>query len=563
MGDIRHTIKGFLKNHAAAITAGFLMTAAVAAGLLQAGTTSVSAENGSIGQGGKSGGVSYKKGNCPVSAIGPEISVTPWIYDYGKLINTDANGEKYEGKSIETYDQKKKVAKEEGSGHGWDVHGDPTKKTEDKLLYIANSTRRNMVSATISNREDHYSEGSLIFVPVGTGKGFGNHHAYTQKVDDGTAKSKSDVSKKHLIFGSVDDGIEGFIGGIPVKGNADSQRDYNKDHVIQQKVIGEKSNGIFMHLIRDMEKENAKKDESKLNYTGKDGEKHYYEDQASDMLYISERLDSLLDSVRNDKSGYKKAVKLFALATNVYKNKGGSLYTVPETLVDYTDFVTYNSVKKYDGKAGDLKLIRSGDTMHVMKKPYGNVKTEEDMYNHIMSEKINSSRLFNNQISSNSDSIVAQYIQGEYNMAYLDMLLCGYSVANHKMGNYKPGQERGAAKEWRKAIKAYVGGVNNDKYKGQVVVLKLDVGVMSETKKGTFYHTSNGSMAKKVFGLGPSAGLSEKSAKVNKKTMVKSFIGVQTKGNADKYLVFNGNDFITKYQKAIKLGNIYSRIKAA
>ena len=250
MDDIRHKIKGFLKNHAAAITAGFLMTAAVAAGLLQAGTTSVSAGPG-IGSNGKSGGVSYKKGNCPVSAIGPEISVTPRIYDYGPLINTDAKG----NDAIETYDQKKKVAKEEGSGHGWDVHDNPTKKTEDKLLYIANNTRHNMVSTTISNREDHYSNGSLIFVPVGTGKGFGNHHAYTQKVDDGTAKSKSDVSKKHLIFGSVDDGIEGFIGGIPVKGNADSQRDYNKDHVIQQKVIGEKSNGIFMHLIRDMEKE--------------------------------------------------------------------------------------------------------------------------------------------------------------------------------------------------------------------------------------------------------------------------------------------------------------------
>jgi hypothetical protein len=210
------------------------MTAAVAAGLLQAGTTSVSAETGSIGQGGKSGDVSYKKGKCSVSAIGPEISVTPVIYDYGKLINTDAKG----NDAIETYNEKKMNADKEGSGHGWDVHDDPTKKTKNKLLYIANNTRHNMVSATISNREDHYSEGSLIFVPVGTGKGFGNHHAYTQKVDDGTAKSKSDVSKKHLIFGSVDDGIEGFIGGIPVKGNADSQRDYNKDHVIQQKVIG-------------------------------------------------------------------------------------------------------------------------------------------------------------------------------------------------------------------------------------------------------------------------------------------------------------------------------------
>ncbi|MDD6299373.1 hypothetical protein [Hornefia butyriciproducens] len=73
MGDIRHTIKGFLKNHAAAITAGFLMTAAVAAGLLQAGTTSVSAGTG-IGNGGKSGKVNYPTGDCQVSAIGPEIS---------------------------------------------------------------------------------------------------------------------------------------------------------------------------------------------------------------------------------------------------------------------------------------------------------------------------------------------------------------------------------------------------------------------------------------------------------------------------------------------------------
>ena len=57
MGDIRHKITGFAKNHVAAITAGFLMTAAVAAGLLQAGTASVSAKDQStgIGDGGKSG----------------------------------------------------------------------------------------------------------------------------------------------------------------------------------------------------------------------------------------------------------------------------------------------------------------------------------------------------------------------------------------------------------------------------------------------------------------------------------------------------------------------------
>ena len=103
MDDIRHKIKGFVKNHAAAITAGFLMTAAVAAGLLQAGITSVSAKPQStgIGDGGRSGGVSYKHGHCSVFAIGPEISVTPWIYDYGTLINTDANGKEYKKKDKE------------------------------------------------------------------------------------------------------------------------------------------------------------------------------------------------------------------------------------------------------------------------------------------------------------------------------------------------------------------------------------------------------------------------------------------------------------------------------
>lgn len=128
-----------------------------------------------------------------------------------------------------------------------------------------------MVSATIGNKADHYSKGSLIFVPVGTGKRLGNHHAYTQKVDDGTAKSS--VSKKHLIFGSVDDGIAGFIGGIPVKSSGEKQREYNKAHVIQQKVIGKNSNGIFMHQIREMETKYAKENgnKSKLSYKDKDG----------------------------------------------------------------------------------------------------------------------------------------------------------------------------------------------------------------------------------------------------------------------------------------------------
>lgn len=247
MGDIRHKIKGFLKNHAAAITAGFLMTAAVAAGLLQAGTASVSAETGSIGQGGKSGGVSYKKGHCSVNAIGPEISVTPVIYNYGAddLINKDVNkGKKGYSKTIKTYNDKMNDVKalNEGSGHGWDVQGNPNGNGDNNFLYISNGVRRNMISATIGNKADHYSEGSLIFVPVGTGKGYGNHHAYTQKVDG------SGVSKQHLIFGSVDDGIAGFIRKIPVKNTGKKQRKYNKaGHVMKdpyeidkKKIVNEK-----------------------------------------------------------------------------------------------------------------------------------------------------------------------------------------------------------------------------------------------------------------------------------------------------------------------------------
>lgn len=562
MGDIRHKVTGFLKDHAAAITAGFLMTAAVAAGLLQAGTTSVSGATG-IGSGGRSGGVTYPHGgNCATYAVGPEISVTPVIYHYGSLLNNkDPNIKKnikdYK-QTIKTYkDKKKDAAAGKGSSYGWDVHDDPTKKTENKYIYISNVVRRDMVSATISNREDHYSKGSLIFVPVGTGRGLGNHHYYTQKVDDGTAKTS--VSKKHLIFGSVDNGIAGFIDGIPVQGGMDKQREYNRAHVIQQKVIGEKSNGIFMSHIRDMEKKNdekAKNKENKLFYKGKDGKRHYYEDQASDMYYINQNLSSLLKSVQKDKSGYEKAVRLFALATNVYESKGGSLYTVPETLEDYASFVTYNSVKNYDDKADDLKLIRKDDTKHKMKDPYEKIDNEQDMYEFIMSGKDISKTLFGNKFSSDSDSIVAQYIQGEYNMAYLDMLLCGYSVAYHKAGE-------GAVKEWKDAIKSFVGGVNSESYKGQVVVIKLDVGEMSKTKGNTFYHASNGTLAKRVFDLGPGAGLNEKSSKVNEKTMIKSFIGVQTKTNVKKYLVFNGNDYIKKYQDAIKLGNIFSRIKEA
>lgn len=558
MGDNGHKIKGFIKDHAAVITAAFLMTAVVAAGLLQACTTDVSAGSG-IGHGGKSGNVSYPtKGNCSVSAIGPEISVTPMVYDYSSLVNNDKNGENYK-KTIYTYNDKK-TKDHDKSGKGWDVHEDPI-DANNKHFYIANTTRRDMVSATISNRADDYSIGSLIFIPVGTGRGLGNHHYYTQKVDDGTKKTS--VSKKHLIFGSVDDGIAGFIGGVTVKGSRDSQQEYNKNHVIQQDVIGEKSNGIFMSLIRDMERDNADKGQNhyRLNYTGKDGKSHYYENQASDMLYISKHLDSLLKSVRNSDSGYKKAVRLFALTTNVYKS-GGSLYTVPDTLKDYASLVTYNSVKNYEAKSNDLSRIKSGDTKHAMKEPYekGSTKidNEQDMYKFIMSGKDISNTLFGNKFSSSSDSIVAQYIQGEYNMAYLDMLLCGYSVASHKIG-----KDTGAAKAWEKAIETFVGGVNDEKYKGKVVIIKLDVGVMSETKKGTFYHTSNGTMAKRVFGLADGVSLDTKNAKLNKKTMVKSFIGVQTSSNKGKYLVFNGNDYITTYKKAIGFGNTFARIKRA
>ena len=579
MGKFKTGVQTFLHKHSMPIIAVLLVVAAIVAGTVQVKISDINAAS-DVGHAGGASNVIYPSGNASKFVQGPEIAVTPKVYDYGSLVENATGSfgkkgsraiKKYSEKVAAVANNKSKLIK---SGDGWDVHSDPS-NLYNSIITISNAQRRDMVSTTISNRADHYTDGSMIFIPKSTvNKQYGDIHAYSQTVVGYKLNDKRDT-KSRLIFDGSDNGLSSFFDGVSVKGNSDSQRTYNKS-ILQDKVIGSNSNGIFMSKIREMEKNNksAGKNNPQLSYTGKDGKTHKYEYQASDMLYISQHLTELLKYAQQNDSAYSKSLKLFALATNVYES-GGNLYTCPKTLQDYVSIVTKNSIKNYKDKTDDLNRIMKDDTKHLMQTtlegkddPDGSdVGTREyEMYKEILKDGDISGNLFGNQ-TSKTDSIVAQYIQGEYNMSYLDMLLCGYSIACHREGN-----SSAAAHAWKKAITAFVDSVNDKSGKnnsvgaqGKVVMIRFDLGLMSKTGSMAFHHTSNGTMAMTVFGLGGGADIDTKNKTLNSKTMIKSFIGIQTKGHADSKLVFNGNNYITTYREATgsNLNSYYKRLGTA
>lgn len=584
MGKFKTGVQTFLHKHSMPIIAVLLVVAAIVAGTVQVKISDINAAS-DVGHAGGASDVNYPKGKVKKFAQGPEIAVTPKVYDYGSLVENATGSfgkkgsraiKKYSEKVAAVANNKSKLIK---SGDGWDVHSDPS-NLYNSIITISNAQRRDMVSTTISNRADHYTDGSMIFIPKSTvNKQYGDIHAYSHTVVGYKLNDKGDTKGSHtksqLIFDGSDNGLSSFFDGVSVKGNSDSQRTYNKS-ILQDKVIGSNSNGIFMSKIREMEKNNksAGKNNPQLSYTGKDGKIHKYEYQASDMLYISQHLTELLKYAQQNDSAYSKSLKLFALATNVYES-GGNLYTCPKTLQDYVSIVTKNSIKNYKDKTDDLNRIMKDDTKHLMQTtlegeddPDGSdVGTREyEMYKEILKDGDISGNLFGNQ-TSKTDSIVAQYIQGEYNMSYLDMLLCGYSIACHREDN-----SSAAAHAWKRAITAFVDSVNDKSGKnnsvgaqGKVVMIRFDLGLMSKTGSMAFHHTSNGSMAMNVFGLGDGADIDTKNKTLNSKTMIKSFIGIQTKGHTDSKLVFNGNNYITTYRKAMgsNLNSYYKRLGTA
>ncbi len=297
MGKFKTGVQTFLHKHSMPIIAVLLVVAAIVAGTVQVKISDINAAS-DVGRAGGANDVNYPKGKVKKFAQGPEIAVTPKVYDYGSLVENATGSfgkkgsraiKKYSEKVAAVANNKSKLIK---SGDGWDVHSDPS-NLNNSIITISNGQRRDMVAATISNRADHYTDGSMIFIPKSTvNKQYGDIHAYSHTVVGYKLNDKGDTKGSHtksqLIFDGSDNGLSSFFDGVSVKGNSDSQRTYNKS-ILQDKVIGSNSNGIFMSKIREMEEDNRKKGKNNptLSYTGKDGQPHDYEYQASDMLNMN------------------------------------------------------------------------------------------------------------------------------------------------------------------------------------------------------------------------------------------------------------------------------------
>lgn len=152
--------------------------------------------------------------------------------------------------------------------------------------------------------------------------------------------------------------------------------------------------------------------------------------------------------------------------------------------------------------------------------------------------------------------ISPKYLTNEYCLAYLDMLLCGYSAAAANTSN--PGSAR-TTEAWKNAILAYIHSMTHDNNK--YVVIRADIGEWTSIHS-SMYFASNTSILNRKYNI-ESVTNTETDPDKNAAAYSKGFIGIQYNGNEDQDLEFGWNGQITTYHEARNLGSFYYRVGRA
>lgn len=554
---------GWLKTHKMHLLAVGFMCAAVGLGTIEANT--IYAENdGYYGESGSTGSATYVSGgNIKVFPLEPAVTgVSVESYDFNEFLKTKY---KYSGskknatnasgveKSMESWEKSHKD-KFNNPYVYWIQTG--TDKNGKAIYKYSNNSHHMITQNMLLNQTSKsFNKGTLIYVPKNISKLWIAKKEHSKVIVNGST-CKSAVNNLHFNY---------------TYWYSDSICDYDK--------IGNRTgSGIYYNKLKKYIKQQTKKQTGKTYITfmngdgnpkkgGGTGEKAKVADYSQISKLTKTELNKIIDAKTLDKARKgqsalpkpaKRAQQMIGSIANITLYK--DVYTVfPETAWFFLSSSTCRTM--YRDRQINLTDVLKGSAggQEVLDNLYSDSYLDQTILKNLFQGNKNLNEKAG--IKNNLSYLQKTVINNEYNLHYLDLLVCGYADAYASGG-------AASADPWWEQIKIYKDNAAKDNSDQKNVVFRVDVGMAADVN-GTVYYTSVGDMYAQQYGL-YSNSYTVRSDGNNSKGLNKGFVGFATAGETktNNYQalnkeVSNNKGVVSASKMKSNYSGYYSRLKKA
>lgn len=502
-------------NHGMQMLAVGFLVAAVGLGTIQAQT--VYGDNlNQYGNNGSATSAEYnstKVNNYPPFPIEPGIiGVSIESYDLNKVGET---GLKYLGDSAMKYGSTQEQARKKadalnGKYYRWIKTGE---KDGENIYKYANVAHHKITANTLSfQTSKSFDNSTILYVPKATSDGIKklglNMMEKGVVIRNGKVKTGYNVEKKELqhdyttLYSSKDQTFDQVEASFAKNVGTGVYYAKLKKYVIGQSKTKNKTEGLKL------------KNGDGTKKGGGDGKMY----TATDYELIAGLTQKQLNTIVADKKLQAKAKKVLASICGIRETKSHSFVTYPELA---STFCLSTTAKALNKKQYQTKMFSTNGKDELISGP-NNKDSDIADAKVIRNLFSNDTTLNDRRAGKNKDKVKSlsqlqkNVLNNEYNMHFLDLLVCGYSVA-------KSTGDTACANAWWNQIKQYVKNAKSNISTQYNVILRLDAG-MAMSKNGTPYYASVGSVLNAYYGITNVQSFVFDKAK-NQKSINKGFIG--------------------------------------
>lgn len=458
-----------------------------------------------------------------------------------------------------------------------------------------------------------WTKGTLVYCPLSSVRGgrdyshsveaFYGSRGYDVRVETKDGEYREDTAHTMIVLDGLDKirGTNTIIGDAMHRGDIGDEKSIfspliNKEISNMKDEAKNEKNGWTETKVsqkfdgRDDNKHSLLNYEAFFQYLGSHDYKHLNELLKAAQGKRTKELESDDDKKKKDNDAnlkrLQRAQKLFAEFTDVTESSGVKTSHV-QLFNKYIAHTLYNNITNKDSRAyKELDRIKdygqpNKNTISAQRgldeiKPKSNdaeAKIQKNIRESLKGDGDDDSLIRNlgwtkdSHINSVSDAekkriaaldnmISPKYMTNEYCLAYLDLLLCGYSAA---AANVKYPSKANTTRAWKEAIQDYIDSMTGDNNK--YVVVRVDYGSWASSGS-KMYFSSISSILNKKYNISQVTNMTTDPDK-NAAAYSKGFIGMQYNGMEDNLLEFGWNGQITSYHKARNLGSYYYRVGRA
>lgn len=567
---------GWLKTHKMHLLAVGFMCAAVGLGTIEANTI-YAENNGQYGGNGDTGSATYVSGgNIKVFPLEPAVTgVSVESYDFNEFLKTKY---KYSGsknnatnaseveKNIESWEKSHK----DKFNHSYPYWTQTGTDKNGKAIYKYNNNSHHMITQNmlLNQTSKSFNKGTLIYVPKDISNLWIAKKEHSKVIVNGST-CKSAVNNLHFNYTYWYKDGDRFH--IPIYMGTKTG--------IDAKVVNKSGSGIYYNKLKKYIKQQTKKQTGKTYITfvngdgnpkkgGGNGKKTKVADYSQISKLTKPELNKMIDSKALDKARKgqaelpkpaQRAQQLIGSIANIM-HSGTAYYTYPECALTFLQSTTGKTI--LSGRQTDLTdiFIASDAGKEMMHSLTSNITCLDQK---ILKNLFQGNKLLNKRVglSSNLSYLQKTVINNEYNLHYLDLLVCGYADAYASGG-------AASADPWWKQIEIYVKNASKDSSSQKNVVFRVDVGMAADVN-GTVYYTSVGDMYAQQYGLKPNS-YSKKDSTSNSQGLNKGFVGFATAGETktNNYQalneeVSNNKGVVSASKMKNNYNGYYNRLKKA